>query len=204
MPAPATSMRASTGYVPREGRHAGLDRRPQGRAFRPRGLDHHAGCRHRRRRAAGGRAGLVGNRRRTTCCRCCAATRTSRRGEGPDGLAACCASTTCSRPSTTRPSAARCCARWTSRPSCRPIAASRPHLYHVKLGFFCPGTPMASEAGSASAVRPARYRARPSARSEAAAGYKGEKVVLMVAATDYAQFKAMGDVMADMLGSRPA
>ncbi|MBP0445369.1 ABC transporter substrate-binding protein [Roseomonas sp. SSH11] len=68
--------------------------------------------------------------------------------------------------------------------------------YHVPTGFFCPGTPMASEV----ALDPLRNTPDFEAvkRDLVAAGYKGEKVVLLVP-TDYVTMKAMGDVAADML-----
>jgi peptide/nickel transport system substrate-binding protein len=76
------------------------------------------------------------------------------------------------------------------------IVGSDPSMYHVPHGFFCPGTPMASEAG----LEPLRgprdiEKAR---RLIKEAGYGGEKVGMMVAA-DYPQFKAIGDVAADVM-----
>jgi peptide/nickel transport system substrate-binding protein len=68
--------------------------------------------------------------------------------------------------------------------------------YHVPTGFFCPGTPMASEVGLDPLRKPRDDEAVK--RDILAAGYKGEKVVLLVP-TDYVTIKALGDVAADML-----
>jgi peptide/nickel transport system substrate-binding protein len=51
-----------------------------------------------------------------------------------------------------------------------------PSMYHVPLGFFTPGTPMASAAGLEVLAKPDVAKAREAIR---AAGYKGEKVVIM-------------------------
>ena len=59
-------------------------------------------------------------------------------------------------------------------------------LYHVPLGFFCPDTPMASDAGLAPLAGP-----RDMAKARAAlrdAGYRGEPVVLMVPSTSASSF----------------
>jgi len=64
------------------------------------------------------------------------------------------------------------------------------------VGFFCPGTPMATDAGLAVLTGPRDLdRAR---REVIAAGYKGEKVVLPVP-TDFPSLKALGDVGGDVL-----
>jgi peptide/nickel transport system substrate-binding protein len=76
------------------------------------------------------------------------------------------------------------------------IVGDDPAMFHTPLGYFCPGTPMASEVG----LEPFKQKKDP-AKIKAdltAAGYKGEKVVLMVA-VDYPILKALGDVGADML-----
>ena len=53
-----------------------------------------------------------------------------------------------------------------------------PGMWHVKLGAFCPGTPMATEAGMAELFGPTDVaRAR---RELDAAGYRGERAVLML------------------------
>lgn len=75
------------------------------------------------------------------------------------------------------------------------IVGTDPKDYHVPMGFFCPNTPMASEAGLEPLKGPRDLaRAREAVR---ASGYGGEKVAMLVA-TDYPQFKAIGEVAADM------
>jgi len=76
------------------------------------------------------------------------------------------------------------------------IVGDDPAMYYTPLGYFTPGTPMASTAGLEIYTRkkdPAKIR-----EQLKAAGYNGEKVVLMVA-VDYPILKALGDVGADML-----
>ncbi len=64
------------------------------------------------------------------------------------------------------------------------------------VGFFAPGTPMASEAGMEALTGPRDLdRAR---REVAASGYGGERVVLL-APTDFPILKAFADVGADLL-----
>jgi peptide/nickel transport system substrate-binding protein len=77
------------------------------------------------------------------------------------------------------------------------IVGSDPALYHVPHGFFCPNTPMASEAGL-EPLRGQRDLAK-AKRLIKEAGYGGEKVAMLVA-SDYPQFKAIGDVAADVMG----
>jgi peptide/nickel transport system substrate-binding protein len=76
------------------------------------------------------------------------------------------------------------------------VASDDKAMWHVPSGFFCPGTPMASDIGVDALTGPRDY-ARVKA-ALAAAGYKGERVVLL-AATDFPVLKAMSDVCADML-----
>lgn len=76
------------------------------------------------------------------------------------------------------------------------VASDDTAMWHVPSGFFCPGTPMASDVGMAALTGPRDY-AKVKA-DLAAAGYKGERVVLL-AATDFPVLKAMSDVCADML-----
>jgi peptide/nickel transport system substrate-binding protein len=75
-------------------------------------------------------------------------------------------------------------------------SAGDPAMYTVPTGYFPPGTPMANSAGLEA------IRAKPDhAATKAAllaAGYKGEKIVLLHA-TDLASVKILGDVAADML-----
>jgi ABC-type transport system substrate-binding protein len=76
------------------------------------------------------------------------------------------------------------------------IVGNDPSMYATPHGFFCPNTPMASTAGLDPLRGPRDYgKVKEMLKT---AGYAGEKVV-MVVATDYAQFKAIGDVAADMM-----
>ncbi len=76
------------------------------------------------------------------------------------------------------------------------IVGDDPAMYHVPHGVFCPGTPMASEAGLEPLIGPRDpAKARELLKQ---AGYAGEKVAMLVA-TDYAQFKAIGEVAADAM-----
>lgn len=69
-------------------------------------------------------------------------------------------------------------------------------LYRTNVGFFPPGTPYASQAGlAAMSDTPDMARAK---RELAAAGYKGERVVVLGPA-DRASVKAASDVAADQL-----
>jgi len=69
-------------------------------------------------------------------------------------------------------------------------------LWDVPVGFFPPISAMSSNAGMAALTGRRDNAAVKKALVEA--GYKGEKVVLLVA-TDYPILKALGDVSADML-----
>ena len=69
-------------------------------------------------------------------------------------------------------------------------------LWRDQVGFFCPGTPMASDAGMEALTGP-RDLAKVKRELEAA-GYKGEKIVLL-APTDIPSAKALADITADML-----
>ncbi len=75
-------------------------------------------------------------------------------------------------------------------------SAGDPQMYTVPSGFFPPGTPMASAAGMAAI--PAKPDFAAAKRAFEAAGYKGERVVLLHA-TDLGSVKTLGDVAADML-----
>ncbi len=70
-------------------------------------------------------------------------------------------------------------------------------LWQTTASFFTPGTALYTEDGGELLKGPRRYDA--AKQLLAAAGYNGEKVILMVA-TDMAITKAEGDVTADMLG----
>jgi peptide/nickel transport system substrate-binding protein len=75
-------------------------------------------------------------------------------------------------------------------------SAGDPSMYTVPSGYFPPGTPMASTAGMEAIPAKPDYAA--SKRALEAAGYKGERVVLLHA-TDLASVKTLGDVAGDML-----
>ncbi len=76
------------------------------------------------------------------------------------------------------------------------VAGTDPKMWHTGVGFFCPGTPMASDVGMQALTSP---RDMKKVRADLkAAGYNNERVVLM-AATDFPVLKAMADVTADML-----
>jgi peptide/nickel transport system substrate-binding protein len=77
------------------------------------------------------------------------------------------------------------------------IVGDNPEMYHTPLGFFCPGTPMASTAGLGP-MEGQRDMAKVKEMLKSA-GYAGEKVVLIVP-TDYVTLKALGDVAADTMG----
>jgi peptide/nickel transport system substrate-binding protein len=71
-----------------------------------------------------------------------------------------------------------------------------PSMRHVPSGTFCPGTPMASDVGLGVFTSPRDYAG---AKKELeAAGYKGEKVVIL-APTDFPILKALADVGADAM-----
>lgn len=76
------------------------------------------------------------------------------------------------------------------------VAGTDPKMWHTGVGFFCPGTPMASDVGMEALTGP-RDMGRVKAELKAA-GYNGEKVVLL-AATDFPVLKAMADVVADTM-----
>ncbi|MCJ2054178.1 ABC transporter substrate-binding protein [Methylobacterium sp. J-070] len=76
------------------------------------------------------------------------------------------------------------------------VTGTDPKLIHVPTGFFCPGLPMASDAGLGALTAKRDYDA--AKKALAAAGYKGEKIVLM-GASDFPSLKALADVAADML-----
>ncbi|WP_159992566.1 ABC transporter substrate-binding protein [Roseomonas sp. 18066] len=71
-----------------------------------------------------------------------------------------------------------------------------PEMYRTGVGVFCPGTPMASDAGMEALNGPRDLAAVK--RAIEAAGYKGEKVVLL-AGTDVPNVKNACDVAADMM-----
>ena len=75
------------------------------------------------------------------------------------------------------------------------VVGDDPTLSHVPTGLFCPGTPMANDAGMEVLTGKRDYEA--AKREIIAAGYKGEKVVLL-APTDFPILKALADVAADL------
>ena len=68
--------------------------------------------------------------------------------------------------------------------------------WHDGVGMFCPGTPMASEAGLSVLTGPRDMAAV--RKAVAASGYKGERVVLPIP-NDFPIIKAMSEVGADFL-----
>jgi peptide/nickel transport system substrate-binding protein len=76
------------------------------------------------------------------------------------------------------------------------MVGTDPTLWRAGAGYFCPGTPMASDAGMTALTGP---RDLAKVKSDlAAAGYQGEKIVLL-APTDIASAKALADISADLL-----
>jgi peptide/nickel transport system substrate-binding protein len=76
------------------------------------------------------------------------------------------------------------------------VAGTDPAMSHVPVGIFSPGSPMASDAGLDVFTSARDYDAVK--KEVAAAGYKGEKVVLL-APTDFPILKALADVGADAM-----
>ncbi|WP_419899470.1 ABC transporter substrate-binding protein [Roseomonas sp. USHLN139] len=76
------------------------------------------------------------------------------------------------------------------------VAGADPAMWHAPIGFFTPGSPMASDAGMEVFKGPRDYDKVK--RELAAAGYKGEKVVLL-GASDPAFIGTLAEVAADML-----
>jgi peptide/nickel transport system substrate-binding protein len=75
------------------------------------------------------------------------------------------------------------------------VGTDDPSLYHLPLGYFCPGTPMASSDGLEPLTSPRDMgRVRDALK---AAGYNGETVLLMVP-TNTAALLTQGQVAADM------
>jgi len=75
-------------------------------------------------------------------------------------------------------------------------AGADPANWRTGVGVFCPGTPMANDAGMA--VLTASRDLDKVKRAVAESGYKGERTVLPVP-SDFPVLKALGDVGADML-----
>ena len=76
------------------------------------------------------------------------------------------------------------------------IVGDNPDMFYTPVGVFTPGTPMASKAGLDAYVGKRDYdRVKQEIK---AAGYAGERTVLIVAA-DSSRLKVLGDVAADMM-----
>jgi peptide/nickel transport system substrate-binding protein len=76
------------------------------------------------------------------------------------------------------------------------VIGTDPSNWRQGVGFFPPGTPMASDAGLEALTSPRDYEKVK--RDLAAAGYKGEKVTL-IAASDFPSLNALAQVCRDML-----
>jgi peptide/nickel transport system substrate-binding protein len=76
------------------------------------------------------------------------------------------------------------------------VAGTDPAMWRDKVGYFPPGSPLASDVGMQVLEGP-RDMAKVK-QDLIAAGYKGEKVVVMVA-SDYPALNALGEVGVDML-----
>jgi peptide/nickel transport system substrate-binding protein len=76
------------------------------------------------------------------------------------------------------------------------MVGTDPALWHVPCGVFCPGTPLANDSGLE--VLTSKRDLAKVKRDLAAAGYGGEKVVLL-APTDIASAKALADISADWM-----
>ena len=76
------------------------------------------------------------------------------------------------------------------------VAGAEPELYRTNVGLFTPGTPMASQTGTEALIARTDFDAVK--KELAAAGYNGETLVLIAAATVPA-FHAAGQVAADLL-----
>jgi peptide/nickel transport system substrate-binding protein len=74
------------------------------------------------------------------------------------------------------------------------VAGTDRAMWRDKVGFFLPDTPMASDAGMEAIIRPVDLER--SRKLLAESGYKGEKLVFLVA-TDLPSLNAQGQVVAD-------
>ncbi|MDB5369078.1 MAG: transporter substrate-binding protein [Roseomonas sp.] len=76
------------------------------------------------------------------------------------------------------------------------VAGTAPEGWRDGIGFFCPGTPMANEAGMDALTSPRDLeKAR---RAVAESGYAGQPAALL-APTDFPNLKALADIGADLL-----
>ncbi|MBE9603368.1 ABC transporter substrate-binding protein [Acetobacteraceae bacterium H6797] len=78
-------------------------------------------------------------------------------------------------------------------------AGTDPSMWKADMGIFTPDTPMASKAGLEAVTGPRDYAA--AKKAIAAAGYNGERIVLM-AASDQPVLNALGDVCHDLLAHK--
>ncbi|MBB5696495.1 ABC transporter substrate-binding protein [Muricoccus pecuniae] len=76
------------------------------------------------------------------------------------------------------------------------LAGSDPNLYRTPVGVFCPGTPMASDAGMGTLT--GRRDPAAARRALEAAGYAGEKMVLL-SGTDQPTSKVPAEILADVM-----
>ncbi|MFC7555439.1 ABC transporter substrate-binding protein [Pseudoroseomonas wenyumeiae] len=83
-----------------------------------------------------------------------------------------------------------------SQEDCMAAAAGEPSMWRAGVGVFPPETPMANDAGMVAMTGPRNLEA--SKKALQAAGYKGERVVLM-AASDNPVLAALGEVANDVL-----
>jgi peptide/nickel transport system substrate-binding protein len=76
------------------------------------------------------------------------------------------------------------------------MVGTDPTLWRENVGYFCPGTPLANDAGMQALVSQRNLDAVKQALQ--AAGYAGEKVVVLTP-TDIASAKALAEITADLL-----
>jgi len=76
------------------------------------------------------------------------------------------------------------------------MVGTDPALWRDKVGYFCPGTPLANDAGMAALTGPRDLDAVK--RALAAGGYAGETVVVLTP-TDIASARALAEITADLL-----
>ncbi|MBN8873479.1 MAG: ABC transporter substrate-binding protein [Rhodospirillales bacterium] len=76
------------------------------------------------------------------------------------------------------------------------MVGTDPALWKDGVGYFCPGTPLANDAGMQALTSPRNLDGVKKALSDA--GYKGEKVVILTP-TDIASAKALAEITADLL-----
>jgi peptide/nickel transport system substrate-binding protein len=76
------------------------------------------------------------------------------------------------------------------------MVGTDPSLWRDGVGYFCPGTPLANDAGMQALMSPRNLDAAKHALQDA--GYAGEKVVVLTP-TDIASAKALAEITADLL-----